>query len=207
MTGKIRIIGGQWRGRKLPVIDRPGLRPSGDRSREVLFNWIQGRVAGRRCLDLFAGTGALGLEAVSRGAAQVTLIERDRELADSLRAIARQWPGGDRVEVVHGDAFDWIRSDRDPFDLVFIDPPFDSELYRQALEALLAGGLLADQARVYVESPADRAAPVVPEQSIEESIDVSSSPCLAGELTRSSQWRVVREKILGAVRMQLLTPA
>lgn len=201
MTGKIRIISGQWRGRKLPVVDRPGLRPSGDRSREVLFNWLQGRVAGRQCLDLFAGTGALGLEAASRGAASVTLIERDRALADSLRAIAAQWPGGDRVEIVHGDALGWMESARDPFDLVFIDPPFDSNLYAQALEALLDGGLLAEQARVYVESPADRTAPVVFDQSIE----VSSSPCQADALARSSRWRLIREKTIGAVRMQLLS--
>lgn len=201
MTGKVRIISGQWRGRKLPVIDRPGLRPSGDRSREVLFNWLQGHVAGRRCLDLFAGTGALGLEAASRGAAQVTLVERDRALADSLKAIATQWPGGERVEVVHGDALSWLGSPRDPFDLAFIDPPFDSQLCGQVLDALLDGRVLAAQARVYVESPTDRPAPVV----FDESIEVGSSPCLGDAQARSSRWRLVREKTIGGVRMQLLS--
>ncbi|MGB0514957.1 MAG: RsmD family RNA methyltransferase, partial [Wenzhouxiangellaceae bacterium] len=95
MSGAVRIISGQWRGRRLRVPDLDGLRPTGDRAREVVFNWLQDRVHGTRCLDLFAGTGALGLEAASRGASRVTLIERDRRLAEALRRLASEWPGSE----------------------------------------------------------------------------------------------------------------
>src|SRR6056297_986999 len=107
MTGKLRIISGSWRGRRLPVPDLPGLRPSGDRTREVLFNWLQDRVRAARCLDLFAGTGALGLEAASRGAGSVVLVEQDRGLCRQLTEFAGQWPGGDVLTIVQADALRW----------------------------------------------------------------------------------------------------
>src|SRR6056297_1810985 len=100
MTGKLRIISGSWRGRRLPVPDLPGLRPSGDRAREVLFNWLQGRVRDARCLDLFAGTGALGLEAASRGAASVVLVEQDRRLCRQLIELGDEWSGAEVMTVV-----------------------------------------------------------------------------------------------------------
>ncbi|MDZ7790487.1 MAG: 16S rRNA (guanine(966)-N(2))-methyltransferase RsmD [Xanthomonadales bacterium] len=151
MTGKIRIIGGQWRGRKLVVPDRPGLRPTGDRSRETLFNWLQAAVPGARCLDLFAGTGALGLEALSRGAASAVFVERDRRLAEALRGVAASWPGGDRIEVVQADALRWLVGTGRQYDLVFIDPPFTDGLQGQVLKLLERDGLLAVDARIYVE--------------------------------------------------------
>jgi 16S rRNA (guanine966-N2)-methyltransferase len=161
MVGKLRIIAGRWRGRRLPVADRPGLRPTGDRSRETLFNWLQGRVHGRSAVDLFAGSGALGLEAASRGAQRVVLVERDCRLAESLRSTLSGWPDSDALSVVEGDALGWLARAEGPFDLIFVDPPFDGRLHAPALEALTRPGLLARDARVYLESPATEPAPVL----------------------------------------------
>lgn len=165
-TGVVRIIGGDWRGTRLPVADRDGLRPTADRVRETLFNWLQPMLPGARVLDLFSGTGALGLEAVSRGARESVLVERDPQLAEGLRQLAARLPGGERVRVVCADALDWLRrtpggsgsdgAGRAGFDLVFVDPPFAGELWRPAFEAL--EGHLADEAWLYVESPS----PVAP---------------------------------------------
>ena len=180
MTGKIRIIGGQWRGRKLAVPDRSGLRPTGDRVRETLFNWLQSNLVGARCLDLYAGTGALGLEAASRGAARVVMIERDRELADNLRQAAAQWPGADVVQVITGDALHWLTGCSESFDVVFIDPPFGTSLQVRTLQMLIEHELLIDGALVYVEQGID-----------EEAFDVE-------------EFEVLRDKKLGRVRAQLL---
>lgn len=152
MTGRIRIIGGQWRGRKLTVPDSPGLRPTGDRARETLFNWLSPRVHGAHCLDLFAGSGALGLEAVSRGAAEVVLVEQQNDLARALREVAEGWPGGERLKVVQADAMAWLESAKGSFDIVFVDPPFEARLQARVLALLVQRKLLAPEARVYVES-------------------------------------------------------
>lgn len=149
--GVIRIIGGDWRGTKLSVPDRDGLRPTADRVRETLFNWLQPMLPGARVLDLFAGTGALGLEAVSRGAREAVLVERDPALAEELRRIAAKLPGGDRVQVVRADALAWLQTAPGSFDLVFVDPPFAGDLWRTSLAAL--EGRCADDAWLYVESP------------------------------------------------------
>lgn len=202
MSGKLRIIGGRWRGRRLPVPDLPGLRPSGDRVREILFNWLQGYVQGARCLDLFAGTGALGLEAVSRGAASAVLVERDRRLCERLVAAGRDWPDGDRLHTVQADGPRWLERAGGPFDIVFVDPPFDAGLYGATLRALARPGLLAPGALVYIESDAHSPAPfTVP---VDERAP-ASSPCLAGELEAPlPNWDIRREKTVGGVRMQLL---
>jgi 16S rRNA (guanine966-N2)-methyltransferase len=179
MTGRIRIIGGQWRGRKLAVPDRSGLRPTGDRVRETLFNWLQPFIAGATCLDLFAGTGALGLEAVSRGASRVVLVERERELVDGMRA-AQAWPGGERLELVCDDALAWIERGAESFDIVFLDPPFGAGLQERSLEALVAHGAIGQGALVYVE------------QEIDEPI--------GGD----DRFETLRDKRLGRVRARLL---
>jgi 16S rRNA (guanine966-N2)-methyltransferase len=147
----VRIIGGHWRGTKLPVADVAGLRPTSDRVRETLFNWLQPMLPGARVLDLFAGSGALGLEAVSRGAREAVLVERDPALAASLRQLAARLPDGDRVEVVCADALAWLRGAHGAFDLAFVDPPFAADLWRPALDAL--GERMADEAWLYVEAP------------------------------------------------------
>lgn len=203
MTGKIRIISGSWRGRRLPVPDLPGLRPSGDRVREVLFNWLQGRIRNARCLDLFAGTGALGLEAASRGAATVVLVEQDRRLCRQLIEIGDQWPGGEVLDVVQAEAVRWLERADGPFDIVFVDPPFGAGLYAETLSALARPGLLTPGALVYVESPARSPAPFQPPPT-----QSTSSPCQGEELVPSpANWSVLREKRLGDVRMQLLHAA
>lgn len=154
MTGSIRIIGGRWRGRRLAVPELAGLRPTGDRARETLFNWLQFEIAGARCLDVFAGTGALGLEAASRGAARVVLVEREAGLAGNMRTAA-EWPGGEVLEVVEGDAMAWLEHADGPFDLVFVDPPFADALHADVIGRLLERELLAPGALVYVEQGAD----------------------------------------------------
>jgi 16S rRNA (guanine966-N2)-methyltransferase len=149
--GVVRIIGGEWRGTRLPVVDRDGLRPTADRVRETLFNWLQPMLPGARALDMFAGTGALGLEAASRGAHEAALVERDPRLAEDLRLLAAKLPGGDRVQVVCADALTWLRTAAGEFDLIFVDPPFAGDLWRPALAAL--EGRVADNAWLYLESP------------------------------------------------------
>ena len=151
--GVVRIIGGDRRGTRLPVADREGLRPTADRVRETLFNWLQPMLPGARVLDLFAGTGALGLEAVSRGAREAVLVERDPQLAEDLRQLAARLPGGERVQVVCADALAWLRTAPGGFDLAFVDPPFAGDLWDPALAAL--DSRMPEEAWLYVESPVD----------------------------------------------------
>jgi len=126
--GSVRIIGGKWRGRRLPVRDLPGLRPSGDRSRETLFNWLQAHVHGAVCVDLFAGSGALGLEAASRGAAKVILVEKLSVAALDLRDVLLALKA-DQVTVVESDALQWLQScPAQSLDIAFVDPPFGLHL-------------------------------------------------------------------------------
>jgi 16S rRNA (guanine966-N2)-methyltransferase len=157
----LRIIGGEWRSRRIRFPGLTGLRPTPDRVRETLFNWLAPDLAGSRCLDLFAGSGALGLEALSRGAASVTFVEREREAADRLRETATQLAPG-RAIVLHADALAWLGSASHPFDIVFVDPPFDSGLLPVALQTLESGGWLAPAARIYLEGPAKAGAPALP---------------------------------------------
>jgi len=150
----VRIIGGEHRGRRIAVPDRPGLRPTPDRVRETLFNWLGQRLDGLACLDLFAGSGALGFEAASRGAARVVLVETDALAFRGLEA-ARQAIGL-RVELVHGDALRYLEQDGARFDVVFLDPPFVQNAGQNVLAAALERlpRRLQPIARVYVEAPA-----------------------------------------------------
>lgn len=150
--GNLRIIAGEFRGRRIPVPERTGLRPSGDRVRETLFNWLAPLLPGSRCLEPFAGTGALSLEAASRGAARVLAVERDRELADALRERADQWGAG-AVEVVNGDAMSVLAGPAECFDIVFLDPPFGGGHVASTCR-LLSRGWLAPGALIYVETDA-----------------------------------------------------
>ena len=150
-AGTVRIVGGRWRGTKLPVPDVAGLRPSSDRVRETLFNWLQPVLPGARVLDLFAGTGALGLEALSRGATSATLVERDRSACAGLRASIDRLKAGDAAHLVQSDALAWLAGTTNgPFDIVFVDPPFADELWARVM-AGLAPHVAAD-AWLYVES-------------------------------------------------------
>ena len=147
--GTLRIIGGKYRSRQLRVPSRPGLRPTPDRVRETLFNWLGQDLSGLACLDLFAGSGALGFEALSRGAASVVMVEKDAAALRALRENAQKLQAAN-LTVVRGDALEFARETRSRFDVVFVDPP-----YRLGLQAAVLArvrGLLAPDARVYVES-------------------------------------------------------
>jgi 16S rRNA (guanine966-N2)-methyltransferase len=151
--GHVRIIGGRWRGARLPVPARPGLRPSADRVRETLFNWLQPKLPGARVLDLFAGSGALGLEALSRGAREALLVERDPLLAANLEQAAARLHAGDTARIVRADVLALLRAPlHGPFDVVFLDPPFEAGLWAPVLAALPPW--LAADAWLYLEGPA-----------------------------------------------------
>ncbi len=148
----LRIIGGRHRGRRLRFPAGVDIRPTPDRVRETLFNWLQPRIASARVLDLFAGSGALGLEALSRGAGRVTFVERDRRAAAAIEELLREWKE-DGAEVICADAVGWLgQSSRPaPFDIVFLDPPYDSDVLAHTAAALSSGGHLAPDGRVYLE--------------------------------------------------------
>jgi 16S rRNA (guanine966-N2)-methyltransferase len=152
----VRIIGGRWRSRIIGFADVPGVRPTPDRVRETLFNWLGQTLAGLDCLDLFAGSGALGLEAASRGARSVVMIERDAKVLGSLRAAARALDAAS-VRLVHGDALEFLRRPDVRFDVVFVDPPYRQALAEKVLELLPR--VLTPQGRVYLESDAGVAPP------------------------------------------------
>lgn len=187
-TGEVRIIGGRWRRSRLPVGDVPGLRPTPDRVRETLFNWLGQDLSGCRCIDAFAGSGALGLEAASRAAAEVVLIERSPALQAALRANVQRL-GAETVRVVGGDALAVLaRLPAAAWDVVFLDPPFDDahsggeRLTRAALQA--AQRLLRPGGWAYLEAPRAWGEP---------------------ELTALG-WRLHRHLRAGAVHAHLLQP-
>ena len=156
---EVRLIGGLWKRSKLPVADKPGLRPTPDRVRETLFNWLGQDLTGWRCLDAFAGSGALGFEAASRGAAEVTLLERDASLVRSLKA-SQQRLGAAQLTVLGTDALAWMaRCAADRFDLVLLDPPFDAGLLEPALAHAVR--LVGPGGFIYLES--GDALPTLPE--------------------------------------------
>lgn len=150
-TGKLRIIGGKWRGRKLSVPVSPQLRPTPDRARETLFNWLQPVITGACCLDLFAGTGVLGFEALSRGAARVVMVESNAHLVKLLHEQRRKL-GTDSAEIMCASALEWLQSNSDCFNIVFLDPPFRESLLETICAALVKGEHLQPGALVYMES-------------------------------------------------------
>ncbi len=177
-AGAVRIIGGSWRGRRIAVPAATGLRPTGDRLRETLFNWVAPLVPGSTCLDLFAGTGVLGLEALSRGAAAVVFVERQRDLALALESNLEKLGSGAGT-VANTDAQRYLAAAPRAYDLVFLDPPF-GEFDLGELCTLLASGWLNDGARVYLEMPVKTAVPALP-----------------------PPWQLLREKTAGQVRYAL----
>jgi len=152
MGGEIRIIGGQWKRTRLAVPDKPGLRPTPDRVRETLFNWLGQSLEAWSCVDVFAGTGALGLEAASRGAAPVQLLEQDADLVKSLHATVQRLKASDQVSVRRTDGVATLRSmPAASVDLVLLDPPFESKLFESALKA--ARPCLRPAGWLYLEAP------------------------------------------------------
>jgi len=158
--GNVRIIGGELRSRKISFPDAAGLRPSADRVRETLFNWLQMAIPAARVLDLFAGSGALGFEAASRGASSVVMVEKAKPAANALRD-NRDALATTAVQIIEADALIWLRRDagKQRFDLVFLDPPFDANQHYEAAYTLAESGCLAPGALVYIESaePLDEA--------------------------------------------------
>jgi 16S rRNA (guanine966-N2)-methyltransferase len=177
---QLKIIGGQWRGRKLAFCNAEGLRPTGARIRETLFNWLQHDVEGMECLDLFAGSGALAFEASSRGAARVVMVERNPLTARSLREQMEKFQA-DNIELWQGSALDFLEANRSLFDLVLLDPPFATPLLEQTLEALVSGKHLSVGALCYFEFPR-REIPALPHR-----------------------WRFIRQKQAGDVGYGLVS--
>jgi len=181
---RLRIIGGQWRGRRIAITTAAAIRPTPDRVRETLFNWLAPRLAGARCLDLFAGTGALGLEALSRGAQHATFIERDGTAAQALRDTLAVLACTE-ARVCHGDALARMRQLETGFDVVFIDPPFATDLHLHLAALAASRPLLKPDARVYLEYPWPQAA----------ALGAALAP----------DWRRLRHKRAGRVGYDLLT--
>jgi 16S rRNA (guanine966-N2)-methyltransferase len=160
--GQLRIIGGRWRGRKLAFPAEPGLRPTTDRIRETLFNWLAPQLQGARCADLFAGSGALGLEALSRGASHCDFIEQSPVALAQLREHLHTLQASTSGYCHGGSALHFLDAARQPYDIVFIDPPFGQSLVEPACNALVNRHLLNPQAMVYIETAATEPAPKIP---------------------------------------------
>ncbi len=181
----LRIVAGTWRGRRWRFPPLAGIRPTPDRVRETLFNWLGTRVVGARCLDLFAGSGALGLEALSRGAVHATFVEREALAVREIRARLAEW-GATGARVQHGDALQYLTrpAPSQLFDTIFLDPPFDSALLSPVARLLEDGRWLAPGALIYVETAAPEGLPELPES-----------------------WQIVKAKQAGAVGYHLLERA
>ena len=179
VKNKIRIIGGQWRSRQLHFIDAPGLRPTPSRVRETLFNWLQNDIPGSHCLDLYAGSGALGFEAASRGAKSVIQVENNPQICRSLKenAIALN---ATQLQVVQMDTLRYLAGDADLMDIVFIDPPFGMNLAIITCRWLEDRLWLAKQAKIYIE--------------VENTLLLENIP---------ENWRLLRSKIAGEVGFHL----
>lgn len=184
-TGQVRIIGGKWRHRRVSFPDVETLRPTPDRIRETLFNWLQPVIDGARCLDLFAGSGVLGIEALSRGAARVVMVEHRPRITSHLRGqLQRLGIAGDEACVVDADALSYLRGPAQRFDIVFVDAPFHTPLLAASCRLLAQGAWLAPHALIYLECAADGDPPALP-----------------------VGWEVIRHKQAGQVEYYLSTPA
>ncbi len=180
-SGRLRIVAGKWRSRLLPIADEPGLRPTSERIRETLFNWLASTIEGSRCLDLFAGSGALGLEALSRGAGEVVFVENSARAAAVLKESVKMLEAsGARIHKT--DAIRYLKGEPEPFDIVFLDPPFAADLLEDLCRLLSEGNWLVEGARVYLEQDRERPLPELPDG-----------------------WTILNEKTAGQVRYALVT--
>lgn len=177
-SGNIRIIGGKHRGRKLPVLMSEGLRPTTDRVKETVFNWLMPYIAESDCLDCFAGSGGLGFEALSRGANKVTLIELDKMAAKQLES-NKQLLKADNFEIINSDSLSFLNESPKKYDVVFIDPPFRKSFVNQTVY-LLNKGWLAENALIYIEMESEQQDLIIPDS-----------------------WRLIKEKIAGQVAYRL----
>jgi 16S rRNA (guanine966-N2)-methyltransferase len=181
--GRLRIVAGKWRSRLLDIADLPGLRPTSERVRETLFNWLAPSIQGARCLDLFAGTGALGFEALSRGAAQVVFVDNSRRATKAIGNSAKMLDAAGAV--IHcGDATEYVRNARAAsFDIIFLDPPFADDRLGELCGQIDACGILAPGGRIYVEQDRARPGTRLPDR-----------------------WRVLKDRMAGNVRYMLVEP-
>ncbi|CAL1241023.1 16S rRNA (guanine(966)-N(2))-methyltransferase RsmD [Candidatus Methylocalor cossyra] len=176
MRNELRIIAGRWRSRRLRFPSAEGLRPTPDRVRETLFNWLRHDLEGARCLNLYAGSGALGFEAASRGAARVLQVELHPAVCAALER-SRALLGADQVEIVRAEVLRFLRGPAEPFDLVFVDPPFRHGLLLPSCRLLEARGWLAPTAKIYFE--------------VEHGLSLEGLP---------PRWRLLRQGTAGEVR-------
>lgn len=182
--GRVRIIAGKWRGRSLKVLDHPGLRPTPDRVRETLFNWLATDVVGARCLDLFAGTGALGFEALSRGAKKVVFVDKFPPAIKALCESAVTLNALEHCEIVRESAVSYleqIKNKESAFDIIFLDPPFATPLLLQSIDILSNSNLVRSGTLIYIEAP---------------------RPLTVGDLPR--HWQLLKQKIAGEVAYHLV---
>ena len=178
--GSVRIIAGQYRGRKLPVGNVEGLRPTTDRNKETLFNWLMHDLHDANCLDTFAGSGGLGLEALSRYARHCTFIEKDRNVAAQLSTNVKTLQAS--ADVIHGDAIQVLNTLNTPFDIIFLDPPFNQSLVMPALTCILERQLIKPGGVIYVEQENEAESPLI-----------------------DSRLSVIKEKRLALLNYQLLS--
>ncbi len=181
LTGQIRIIGGQWRSRKLHFPAAEMVRPTPDSVRETLFNWLQADIPGSRCLDLFSGSGALGFEAASRGAKQVTLVESDTKVARQLIENILILDAKNVVQVEQRPCQSFLEVQKKPFDIVFADPPFDPALLKSTCEMIASSKAVSSQSLLYLESPRSREPLPIP-----------------------PTWHIIRQKTQGRVQSTLI---
>jgi 16S rRNA (guanine966-N2)-methyltransferase len=161
-SNQLRIIGGEWRGRKLHFPDAPNLRPTPDRVRETIFNWLAPMIHGARCLDLFAGSGALGLEALSRGAAFTTFVDSHKIVTQALNSHLEILNAKDKAEVLQVDSVKFLNNTAQQFDLVFLDPPYHLDFMQQVVPLLEANGWLSHDAMLYLEIEKRQSLPELP---------------------------------------------
>lgn len=179
MKNKLKIIGGKWRSRHIVFSETPGLRPTPARVRETLFNWLQYDIAGSHCLDLYAGSGALGFEAASRGAKKIVQVEQDKQACWQLKTNAHALTAS-QVKIVNSEVFRFLAGDPEIFDVAFLDPPFGKGLAVQTCQWLEDKEWLADKAKIYLES--------------ESNLSVQEIP---------DNWKLLREKQTGEVCYRL----
>ena len=180
-SGRLRIVAGKWRSRLLPVIGAEGLRPTSERIRETLFNWLAPFVEGSRCLDLFAGSGALGIEALSRGAAAVVFVEQSGQVVPQLEQ-SLETLGAEGGAVTFGDALEYLRKENpSSFDIVFLDPPFAADYYTELCRLLADRAWVSTGSLVYLEQNRTEAVPDLP-----------------------PNWQILKTKTAGNVRYSLV---
>ena len=149
---QVRIIAGCWKGRNIPVVKKEHVRPTPNRVRETVFNWLQNSLPGSRCLDLFAGSGVLGIESVSRGAAHATIVDLDREIIELLKSQLALLET-DAIDLLCGDSIDYIVNTKQQFDIIYLDPPFQKVDLKTLLEQVKSANILKPRAQIYMESP------------------------------------------------------